>query len=230
MSVKCRYCAPNYDRPPCVRSYERLSLNVSTDNSHSSSDKVIGKATQTTNYSFPKNVVYGVLIVWAAEAYHSLCHSNYRKGCENFCTLVGLYPKERLYLSCRTDNTQYFSKYYVTAHCVTVRDYLPNLTWYFEYLYDHLSGLVYKRRRNWIDCITLYCVTKPVTELYSSNKYFRGRALWLANVTSEGTCRPRSRFYSKNPVRLSFIVECIVILEGTETPSNEVQNMLPYFS
>jgi len=44
------------DRSPCVRSYERLSLNVSTDNSHSSSGKVIGQATKTNNYSFPKNV------------------------------------------------------------------------------------------------------------------------------------------------------------------------------
>lgn len=116
------------------------------------------------------------------------------------------------------------------AHCVTVRDYLPSLTWYFEYLHDHLSGHVYKRRQNWIDCITLYCVTKPVTELYSNNDYFCGRAFGLAYVISEGTRRSRSRFYCKEPVRLSFIIECIVILGGTETPSNGAQDMLPYFS
>jgi hypothetical protein len=114
------------------------------------------------------------------------------------------------------------------AHFITVRDYLPTLTWYFEYVHDHLSGLVYKRRQNWIDCLTLYCVTKPVTELYSNKKYFRGRAFGR-NVTSVGTCRPRYRFCNREPVRFSFIIECIVILEGPETSNNGVQNMLPYF-
>jgi hypothetical protein len=83
-----------------------------------------------------------------------------------FCTLIWLYPQENeCRFSYRTDSTPCFSKCYVTAHCVTVWDYLPTHTRYFEYLRDHLSCLVYKRRQNWIDFTTLYCFTKPVTEL-----------------------------------------------------------------
>jgi hypothetical protein len=53
------------------------------------------------------------------------------------------------------------------AHCITVRgDYLLTLTWYCEYLLDHLSGLVYKEDKTG-STVSLFTASQTRSQNYA---------------------------------------------------------------